>query len=146
MTTIPPQGRLLCIDHGLKRIGLAISDASQMIARELVVIHRKSKQEDFARISQIAKEQNAVAVVIGMPYNDHIDPGVYSQADTVKLWAERFGETTTLPIIFWDEQLTSEDAKILARQQKRKSDQPIDDLAARVILQSYLDALRDGLT
>lgn len=138
-------GRLLCIDHGIKRIGLAVSDLSQMVARELTVIHRKSKQEDFARINQIAGEQQAVAIVIGMPYNDHIEPGVYSQADTVKLWAERFAETMSLPIIFWDEQLTSEDAKILARQQKRKHDQPIDDLAARVILQSYLDALHDGL-
>jgi putative Holliday junction resolvase len=141
----PPKGRLLGIDHGIKRIGLAVSDGSQLVARELLVLHRKSKQEDFARINQIAAQQNAVAIIVGMPYNDHIEPGVYSQADTVRLWAQRLGETTSLPIIFWDEQLTSEDAKGLARQQKRKFDQPIDDLAARVILQSYLDVLRDGL-
>jgi putative holliday junction resolvase len=138
-------GKLLGIDHGLKRIGIAVSDASQLVAREVAVIHRKSKAEDFTRINQIAAEQNVVAIVIGMPYNDHIEQGVYSQTDKVKTWAERFAETTNLPIIFWDEQLTSEDAKVLARHQKRKHDQPIDDLAARAILQSYLDALRDGL-
>jgi RNase H-fold protein (predicted Holliday junction resolvase) len=63
----------------------------------------------------------------------------------VKLWAERYAATTSLPIIFWDEQLTSHDALELARQKKRKRTEPIDDLAARVILQTYLDALRDGL-
>jgi RNase H-fold protein (predicted Holliday junction resolvase) len=63
----------------------------------------------------------------------------------VRLWIERFGETTELPVIEWDEQLTSEDARDIARLQRRKFDDPIDDLAARVMLQSYLDALRDGL-
>ncbi|MCU0496274.1 MAG: Holliday junction resolvase RuvX [Anaerolineae bacterium] len=139
------KGRLLAIDHGIKRIGLAVSDTSQLIARELTVIQRKSRAEDFAKINHIAREQSAIAIVIGMPNNDHLDPGVYSQADTVKLWAERFAETTTLPLILWDEQLTSADAKELARNKKRKWHEPIDDLAARVILQSYLDALRDGL-
>jgi RNase H-fold protein (predicted Holliday junction resolvase) len=47
--------------------------------------------------------------------------------------------------VLWDEQLTSEDAKELAREKRRKPDAPIDDLAARLILQSYIDALRDGL-
>lgn len=140
---IPRKGRLLCIDHGIKRIGLAICDESQLVARELTIIYRKSRQEDFDRINRIAAEQNVVGIVIGMPYNDHIEEGVYSQADTVRLWAERYGATTPLPILFWDEQFTSQDALELARQQRRKRDQPIDDLAARVILQSYLDAPPD---
>lgn len=138
-------GALLCIDHGIKRIGLAVSDSSRLVARELSIIHRKSRQEDFDKINRIAAEQRAVAVIIGMPHNDHIEEGVHSQADTVKLWAERYATTTSLPILFWDEQLTSQDALELARQKKRKRTEPIDDLAARVILQSYLDALRDGL-
>jgi RNase H-fold protein (predicted Holliday junction resolvase) len=50
-----------------------------------------------------------------------------------------------LPIVLWDEQLTSVDAVEIARRQRRKREAPIDDLAARVMLQSYLDALRDGL-
>lgn len=145
MTRYLRSGALLCIDHGLKRIGLAVSDSSQLVARELAIVYRKSRQEDFDKINHIAAEQRAVAVVIGMPNNDHIDEGVHSQADTVQLWAERYAVTTALPIIFWDEQFTSQDALELARQKKRKRTEPIDDLAARVILQSYLDALRDGL-
>lgn len=137
--------RLLCIDHGLKRIGLAICDPSGMIARELRVIERKSKAEDFALINQVASELGAEAVVIGLPHNPEAKEGEHTQADTVRLWTERFAETTTLPIVLWDEQLTSEDARELSIRQKRKPRDPIDDLAARVILQSYLDALRDGL-
>lgn len=145
MTRYLRSGALLCIDHGLKRIGLAVSDSSWLVARELAIVYRKSRQEDFDKINHIAAEQRAVAVMIGMPNNDHIDEGVYSQADTVRLWAERYAATTTLPVLFWDEQFTSQDALELARQKKRKRTEPIDDLAARVILQSYLDALRDGL-
>lgn len=138
-------GRLIGLDHGLKRIGVAVSDLSWLVARELVVITRKSKAEDFARINQIAAEQKAAAFVIGIPYNLDAPEGAHTQADTVRLWIERFSQTTPLPIITWDEQLTSLDAEAIARTQRRKHDAPIDDLAARVMLQSYLDALRDGL-
>src|SRR5262249_20838583 len=113
--------------------------------RELEVIERKSKAEDFARINQIATEQKVEAIVVGLPHNPEAQPGEHTQADTVRLWAERFATTTSLPIVFWDEQLTSEDARELSILQRRKPRDPIDDLAARVILQSYLDALRDGL-
>jgi putative holliday junction resolvase len=138
------RGRLLGIDHGIKRIGVAVSDVTQLLARELTIITRQSRAEDFAKLNAIAQQEQAVAIVVGIPHHDDA-PGEHSQADTVRLWISRFAETTALPIIEWDEQLTSEDAKILARNQRRKSDAPIDDLAARVMLQSYLDALRDGL-
>jgi putative Holliday junction resolvase len=140
-----PVGRLLGIDHGIKRIGLAVSDATGLVAHELLVLKRKSRAEDFARLNQIAAEQQVVALVVGLPTNESVSPSGHSQADTVRLWAERLQQTTSLPIILWDEQLTSHDARQLARQQRRKPDQPIDDLAARLILQSYLDALHAGL-
>jgi putative Holliday junction resolvase len=139
------EGRLLCIDHGLKRIGLAVCDPLRMVARELEIIHRTSKQADFARINQLATREGVVGVIVGLPTNFEVAPGTHTQADTVRLWVERFQAITDLPVLFWDEQLSSEDAKELAKLQKRKPSDPIDDLAARVILQSYLDALRDGL-
>lgn len=138
-------GRLLGIDHGTKRIGLAVSDPSGLVAKELTVLKRKSKAEDFARINYIAAEQTIVAFVVGLPNNLDAPPDVHQQADTVRLWVERFAETTTLPIVLWDEQLTSEDAHEIARSKRRKIGEPVDDLAARVMLQSYLDAVRDGL-
>jgi len=137
-------GKLLGIDHGLARIGVAVSDAMGISARELRVIQRTSKAEDFALLNQIARDENVVAIVVGIPHNE-APPAVHTQADTVRLWIERFQATTDLPIIEWDEQLTSEDAKEIAKRQKRKITDPIDDLAARLILQSYLNALADGL-
>ena len=141
----PSSRRLLCIDHGLKRIGLAVSDASGLVAREWLVIQRTSNREDFARINHVAHEQHVVGIVIGLPVNSEAKPGVYTQGDTVRNWIARFAETTSLPIVTWDEQLSSVDARELSIQKGRGARDPIDDLAARVILQSYLDALRDGL-
>lgn len=137
-------GRLLGLDHGLKRIGVAVSDTLGLTARELCIIKRGSRAEDFARIHQIATEEAVTALVVGLPHHD-APPDVHTQADTVRLWAERLAQAVPLPIVFWDEQLTSVDAAELARRARRRPDQPIDDLAARVMLQSYLDALRDGL-
>ncbi len=139
------KGKLLCIDHGLKRIGLAVSDALGLTARELTVINRTSNVEDFARINRIANEQHVVGIVVGMPVNGEAKSGEYTQGDTVRRWIERYSQTTTLPIMTWDEQLTSLDARELSIQKGRKMRDPIDDLAARVILQSYLDAVSDGL-
>ncbi|MBZ0286883.1 MAG: Holliday junction resolvase RuvX, partial [Anaerolineae bacterium] len=138
-------GRVLGIDHGLKRIGLAVSDPSGLIARELTVLNRKTNREDFERINRIAAEQKATGIVVGLPINSEAETGEYTQADTVRRWVERFAETTRLPITLWDEQLTSADARELSIRQGRNRREAIDDLAARIILQSYLDALRDGL-
>ena len=134
-------GRLIGIDHGIKRIGIAVSDALGITARELTIIHRTTRAEDFAKINQIANHERAVAFVIGIPHNPNTPEGVHTQADTVRLWVSRFSQTTCLPIIEWDEHLSSEEARGLSLQQKRKPKEPIDDLAARVILQSYLNAL-----
>lgn len=139
-----PQGKLLGVDHGLRRIGLAISDATWTLARELIIIERRSRAEDFARLNAIAQAEGAAAWIIGIPHHEAPE-GVHTQADTVRLWISRLATTTALPIVEWDEQLTSEDAKMIARQQRRQRDAPLDDLAARVMLQSYLDALRDAL-
>lgn len=141
----PDDLRLLGIDHGLKRIGLAVSDASGLVARELLVLERRSNAEDFARIHRIITEQKVIGIVVGLPFNPQAAPGEYTQADTVRRWIQRFAETISLPIVTWDEQLTSADARELSIRKGRKARDPIDDLAARVILQSYLDALRDGL-
>jgi putative Holliday junction resolvase len=137
-------GRLLGIDHGLARIGVAVSDAMGISAKELRVIERKSKAEDFALLNDIAQKENVVAVVIGIPFNEAPE-GVHTQADTVRTWIENYKATTDLPIIEWDEQLTSQEAEAIAKRLGRKTRDPVDDLAARVILQSYLDALADGL-
>ena len=135
-------GKLLGIDHGLKRIGIAVSDPSGMLARELTIINRTSNAQDFAHIHHLAQEQKVIGIVIGLP---EIRPGEHTHGEAVLRWLERFAPTTPLPIVKWDEQLSSVDAREISIQKGRKARDPIDDLAARVILQSFLDAVRDGL-
>jgi putative Holliday junction resolvase len=137
-------GRLLGIDQGLKRIGVAVSDPTWLVAKELTIITRKSKAEDFARLQRIITEQRVVAFIVGIP-TKHLPDEVYTQADSVRRWVEHLGAAIPLPITLWDEHLTSADARELSIRQRRGPRDPIDDLAARLMLQSYLDALRDGL-
>lgn len=138
--------RLIGVDHGLARIGVAVSDRAGLTAHELTIITRKSKREDFERLNAIAAEQEAGAFVVGLPSDfDTPDDVEYTQADRVRTWVERFRLATNLPILLWDEQLTTVDAHEMARRLKRAPRAHVDDLAARVMLQSYLDAVRDGL-
>ncbi|MFQ3647465.1 MAG: Holliday junction resolvase RuvX [Anaerolineae bacterium] len=138
------KGRLLGIDHGLARIGLAVSDASGLIARELSILKRTTRAADFAYINRAAVQEGVVGVVVGVPLGDAPE-GTYTQADRVRLWIERYRQTTHLPVVEWDETLTSHDAQALSRALKRPMRAPVDDLAARLMLQSFLDAVRDGL-
>ncbi len=138
-------GKLIGLDHGLVRIGVAVSDASRLVARELTIIQRKSKHKDFERLQHIVAQENAVAFVVGLPYEERATADDFTQADKVRNWVTYLTHVIPLPIVYWDEQLSSVDAAELARHKGRKVSDPIDDLAARVILQSYLDALRDGL-
>jgi len=136
---------LLCIDHGIKRLGVAVSDRAWLTAREVAVIKRTTREDDFRKLRALYEQHKAAAVIIGIPSHEFEGTGEHTQADTVRLWVSRFVEATGYPVMLWDEQLSSHDAKALATRLRRKTTDPIDDLAARVILQSYLDALRDGL-
>ena len=119
------------IDHGLRRIGLATCDVSGLIARELAIIERKSKAEDFELINQTITQEEIEAIVVGIPTNYEALDNQQSQAKSVRKWVAQMAETTDLPIVLWDEQLSSADARDLARSRKRKPTDPIDDLAAR---------------
>jgi putative Holliday junction resolvase len=138
------RGKLLGLDHGLARIGVAVSDAVGISARELAIIERRSKREDFDRLNAIARQEQAVAWVIGMPENVDGDPARQNHAIKVRNWIGYFAPETWLPIIPFDEQLSSAEAAELARQKGRSSRAFVDDLAARIILQRFLDSIRDG--
>ena len=137
-------GRLIGIDHGSKRIGLAVSDALGLGARELTILKSRGPADDFAAIAEIAKSEGAVGLVVGVPHNPNAPAGVRKQADIVLEWIARLQCAVDLPVVETSEYLTSDEARRLAIQAKRGAREPIDDLAARVILQSYLDALSRG--
>ena len=133
-------GRLLGIDHGKKRIGLAISDALGISARELAILPSRGASQDFAAIKEIARREGAVALVVGVPVNPNAPHGIATQADIVRDWITDLREAIDLPVHEVSEYLTSEEARNMARMLKRGTKEPIDDLAACVILQSFLDA------
>lgn len=111
-----------------------------IVARELTIVQRTTRAGDFEQILAIAQREKVCGFVVGVPHNPNAPKSAELQADKVKRWIERLRTYTDLPITEVSEYLTSEEARDLARQLKRKPDEPIDDLAARVILQSYLDA------
>lgn len=134
-------GRLLALDIGDRRVGVAVSDATGNLARPLAIITRRSKREDFARIAQLVQEQGATALVVGYPLN--MDDSVGPQARRVQRYAAALRQAVSVPIILWDERLSSEEAGRrlrVAAGRRRKRKKHLDDAAAAVILQEYLDA------
>jgi len=142
MTTPPFPGRLLGIDYGLKIVGLALSDPTGSLARPLQVLRRTSKQADFAAINAIIQQHGAVAVVVGLPESPP-DITVYTAADRVRLWASRLAAAVDVPVYLWNERHSTQEAEELLAEAGRARPERVDAIAAAVILQSFLNALRD---
>lgn len=132
--------RSLALDVGNRRIGVAVSDATKLIARPLGVIDRK--QEDaLNRIASLVREQQVDEIVMGLPY--HADGKLSSQAQQVQQFAGLLQAQVDVPITFMDERYTTQDAKaIIAEARRGKQPQHDDAVAAAVILQRHLDAQR----
>lgn len=135
--------RILGIDHGEKRIGVAISDPTGALARPLVVIQHVSRAVDAAQVASLAGEQGAELIVIGQSFDEE------GRANLAGRRAERFAEAlktqTTLPIVLWDESMSTADAQQFMWEMgasRKKRGGHMDETAAAVILQSYLDSQR----
>ena len=137
------KGRVMALDLGEKRIGVAISDELRLIAKSYAVIKRKSRREDFARYQTIIAEQNITLLVIGLPITLG---GTDSQKTTwVRDYADDLRGHITIPITFWDESLTTVEAEASLRERGvrgKKAKERVDAVAAAFILQNYLDAKR----
>jgi putative Holliday junction resolvase len=133
--------RALGVDHGEKRIGIAISDETGTIARPLTIIRHVSKQSDADRVLEEALRNGAGLIVIGQSTNE---AGMPNMAGLRAMrFADLLKDMSAIPVLLWDESLTTQDARNLrmaagARRKKRAS--PVDSLAAAVMLQSYLDS------
>ena len=133
-------GRILALDVGDKRIGIALSDETQMIATPHSVYTRVGWGPDVKHIGQLYREQKAVLIVCGLPKN--MDGSIGFQAEKVKAFAEQL-EKAGLPVAFQDERLSTVSAhQALIAGGMRRDDRKgtVDKVAAAVILQSYLDA------
>ncbi|NJN93171.1 MAG: Holliday junction resolvase RuvX [Anaerolineales bacterium] len=133
--------RLIALDIGERRIGLAVSD-SGILASPHSVLQRKSKAEDFARLGRLITELKIERVIVGLPYSLSDPTEIGPQARRVQRYAEALAATLSIPIEYFDERYSTVDAAayLAIRGQKKIA---IDAAAAAVILQNYLDSLKN---
>jgi putative Holliday junction resolvase len=142
--------KYLALDVGDRRVGVAVSDATGLIATPLMVMQRKSKADDFRRIARQARELGVEGLVIGHPLN--ADGSAGPQARRIERYAAALVEWLQadgldLPTVLWDETMSTQRAQAAMIEAGRKAKDrrgKLDAAAAAVILQDYLDEIRAG--
>ena len=134
--------RILALDHGTKRIGIALSDELKMIAQPLEFVLTDPLADFFVRLKEIIRDKEVELILIGMPRN--MDGSYGPAALKVQEFIAVLKDKVAIPIQTWDERLTSAQAQRFliqggVRRQDRK--QKVDKTAAAILLQSYLDSL-----
>lgn len=140
---LPPSGKLLGLDLGTKTIGVAISDGLRYTATPLETIARSKFTADAARLLELIDANQAVALVLGLPLN--MDGSEGPRVQSTRAFARNLSQKTPLPIVFWDERLsTSAVTRMLIEADTRRDRRAevVDKLAASYILQGLLDRLR----
>ena len=133
--------RVLAIDHGSKRMGIALSDETATIAQPLEFIPAEPFADFLSRLKQLITEKQVDQILIGMPRN--MDGSYGPAALKVQEFVAVLKETIAIPIKTWDERLTSAQANrmlIQAEVRRDKRKQRVDAAAAAILLQSYLDS------
>ncbi len=134
--------RILALDHGSRRIGVAVSDETKTIAQPLEYIPAGPFADFLARLRQLIREREIELILVGLPRN--LDGSYGPAALKVQTFVTALKDAITVPIKTWDERLTSAQAnRVLiqgnVRRDKRK--EKVDQMAAAILLQSYLDGI-----
>ena len=133
--------RILAVDHGEKRIGLAMSDPTATIASPLRVVKHVSRLLDAAQVASLAAENDAGLIVIGQSFDEEGLPNLAGRR--AAHFAEALKEQTQIPVILWDESFSTQDARAtrieMGVSRKNRSGH-LDELAAVMILRSYLES------
>ncbi|MFM1814429.1 MAG: hypothetical protein RLZ98_1124 [Pseudomonadota bacterium] len=140
---LPDSGRLIGLDLGTKTIGLALSDMNRMVASSLVTIRRTKFKADATELRAITEEHEVTGLVIGLPVN--MDGSAGPRVQATRAFARNLSRLTPLPILFWDERLSTAAAQrtlIEADTSRRRRAEVVDKVAATIILQGALDRLR----
>jgi len=135
--------RVLGIDYGTKRLGLAVSDETGVLASPLPTLHRTEEAEDLRRIASIVAERGVTSIVVGLPINMDGTHGPMCQE--VREFSARIANEIGVPVDTFDERLTSMEAErvlIEAGIQRKRRKGIRDGLAAVLILQGFLDRCR----
>jgi len=134
--------RILALDVGKKRIGLAVSDPLGVTAVGLPTLHRTRIREDLARLKAVADERAVTTLLIGRPL--HMSGEESRQSEYTREFAGRLSAFAGLPVVYWDERLTTAEAHRLMRdsgatlEQRKKA---VDQMSAILLLESYLGSL-----
>jgi putative Holliday junction resolvase len=134
-------GRVLALDLGKRRIGLALSDELGITAQGLETLERSNIREDLARLAQLALDKNVALILMGNPL--HMSGREGRQTEYTREFATRLQAATGLPVEFRDERLTTVEAERVLRQSGisiEKRAKAVDKLAAMILLASYLDS------
>jgi putative Holliday junction resolvase len=134
------KGKVMAIDLGEKRIGLAICDETRTIAAGYDVLPRKSREEDFERYAKIIEDEAITLVVMGLPIT--LDGGEGQRAAWVRDYAAELSEAITVPVVFWDERFSTKQAEASLHARGKRGKQVrdrLDAVAAAFFLQEYLD-------
>lgn len=140
---LTPGVRLLGLDVGTKTVGLALSDVTLMIASGFNTLSRGKFKTDAEQLIRLAQEHGVGGFVIGMPVN--LDGTQGPRAQATRGFARNFARMTPLPILLWDERLSTQEAErmlISADASRRRRAEVIDKVAATLILQGALDRMK----
>jgi putative holliday junction resolvase len=138
-------GRVLALDVGKRRIGLAISDPLGITAQGLPTLERTTVREDVAKLVELTTDRSVALFLIGEPL--HMSGDKSRQAQYIRDFGERLTEKTGVPVQFWDERLTTVQAQRVLKESGisiEKRARAIDRLAAVILLESYLDSRQSG--
>jgi putative holliday junction resolvase len=141
----PSHPRVLGLDVGSKRIGLAVSDLLGITAQGIETIHRQNKRLDFAQLENVIREYEVAEIVVGYPLRMSGVEGI--QAEKMQRFAEELRQRFAIPVHLWDERLSSAQANRLLRETEmsiQRRGQVVDQMAAVLILQSWMDARSGG--
>ena len=134
--------RILALDLGKRRIGLAISDELGITAQGLPTLQRKNNRTDLAALSRIVRDKGVQRILLGNPLHMSGDAGV--QSDLAREFGEMLGRHIGQEVTLWDERLTTVEASRVLRSSGigiEKRARAVDQLSAVILLQSYLDFL-----
>jgi putative Holliday junction resolvase len=138
--------RVLALDVGERRVGIAISDPTGSLARPLQTLERGSREEDFAAIAALVAGYDAGLVVVGQPLS--LDGTEGPQAQRVARYAAALENELSVQVVLWDERYTTVEAEEILRQNRSEKSKrrargkgDLDRVAAAIILQSYLNAM-----
>jgi putative Holliday junction resolvase len=138
--------RAFGLDVGTKTVGIAVSDALGITAQPVRTIRRTNLRADLAELKRLVEEQEVTLLVIGLPLN--MDGTEGPRAEASRAFAAAAAKATALPVEFQDERLTTVAAErvlLEADVSRKKRREVIDQLAAQLILQSWLDARRPAM-